>query len=279
MPKLSPLDVLGQSLRLMAAHARPLAWLAVPYLLLQGWSQVLIYEAEMVARIAGEAAGEGAAAFVQPRPIHGLALILAMWVWLALNVNVYRVVLGDRTPETQPWAPLRLGWTEVRLFGMSLALGVMMAGPLLVGVVGGTLVGGSRTAGALVALLVLPWAVFAAVRLWMSLPAIALDRPQAARESWHLTEGQVLPLFVTTALLLVMSLAIAMVLHLPAGMLRGAIGPEGGVALLLLGLLEGAINAVLTVLWLVVAAVCYGRLREMQGTREMRQRGADATKQ
>lgn len=272
MPKLAPFDVLGQSLRLMVAHARPLAWLAVPYLLLQGWSQVLIHEAEMAAQLAGDVAGEAASAFAQPRPIHGLALLLALWVWLALNVNVYRIVLGDRTPETQPWAPLRLGLTEMRLFGMSLALGVMLAGPLFVAVVGGAFIGGSQAAGGLVALLVLPWAVFAVVRLWMALPAIALDRPQAGRESWQLTEGQVVPLVLTTTLLLVMSLAVAVVLHLPAGMLRGAIGPEGGVALLLLGLLEGTINAILTVLWLVVAAVCYGRLREINesagGTRQ-----------
>lgn len=252
MHKLSPVDVLGGTFRFLVSRGRALAWLAVPYMLLQAWSQVLIFEAHL-------AAGDD---MIAPRPIHALAALLALWVWLALNVNVFRVVLGDRSPEVQAWAPFRLSRCEAKVFGLSFIMGIVLIAPVLLAL---TIGGGTSGAGALIILLGLPVALYGAARLWPSLPAAAMGSRSALRESLALTRGHVGALLLTALLLLAVSLAVALVLYAPAAALHGMAEAEAAstLTLLLAGLIDGAGNAFLTVVWLVALAIAYARLRDI----------------
>ncbi|KQS56437.1 hypothetical protein ASG17_10635 [Brevundimonas sp. Leaf363] len=211
------------------------------------------------------ALGESYAAFM------GWIVPPAIIIGAMLNAAVARAVIR---PAESAFGYLRLGMDEVRVFVVSLALGVLVAVAAMVifGVIG-VLAGFASASGqswmwliiVLASLAGIAAIVWLMVRLSLAIPITLAERRMAVLSSWGLTKGHFWPLFGIAVIAAIMSIIVSLlggIVAAPLTLLTGGLNTlssqEGAtlVELIQVGwpalLAWGVINSVLSALQIAV---------------------------
>lgn len=211
------------------------------------------------------ALGESYASFV------GWIIPPAIIIGAMLNAAVARAVIR---PADSAFGYLRLGMDEVRVFVVSLAVGVLITVvSMLIFAVIGVLAGAAGATGQTWLWLVIVLASFAGiaaivwlmVRLSLAIPITVAERRMAILSSWSLTKGYFWPLFGIAVIAAIMSIIVSLlggIVAAPLTLLTGGLNTlstqEGAslIELIQVGwpalLAWGVVNAVLSALQVAV---------------------------
>lgn len=225
---LSVLDILGESLRGLRAHARFITGLVLPLLIVI----VILSGLGMAAAFTGAAPSAGW------QLVQGVLQLIQGWLSIVLSVNAARLVLFGRDSMGNPLREaVRLGRREWTVIGLSILIGLaMMLVTVIAGGVMGAVGGGIAVltgTGDMMSMRAMMLAGFGGVlasmwvmlRLSLTIPAaVAGEGFGSLRVSWHLTRGRALRLALLMALTSMTIVLAMIVLMLLGALVAGAVG-------------------------------------------------------
>ena len=184
-----------------------------------------------------------------PQDFEPILAAYAGFMWtvpfsIVLSVVLYTAAIRAVVrPEESRFGYMRLGMDEVRVFVVSLVLGILaavlyfvvvMVAAILAGVMGAV----AQDAGPVMTLLafllgflVLGLFIWLAVRFSLALPITVAERKFAIFDSWNVTKGHALGLFLMTLIMIVMGIVVSIlvwVVLLPLMFFSGGISALAG---------------------------------------------------